>query len=240
MKINTRSITLAATLAALCAVTGVLPYVFFLPVIVAASTLSVGMVAFVGLAFGCISLSYSFVMPSSLVSLAFINAPYLAIIPRILAALGCFGFYKLLMRIFKPQKSAAFFAVISASGAVGSLLNTGLVVGAFALILPELELGGVTMIAYIPAMLISGAIECACMAVLAPPIVLTLEKTVFRNSRTKAKKAANMLNASRLDAESASDIPDASDSSKTSDLSQNTDDETCAVKSAVVEQNVNA
>ena len=65
MKINTRSITLAATLTALCAVSGFAPGIFFLPVMVAATTLSVGMTAFVGLAFGCISLAYSFVMPAS-------------------------------------------------------------------------------------------------------------------------------------------------------------------------------
>ena len=53
-KINTRAITLAATLTALCFVTGMLPYVFFLPVMVAATTLSLGMTAFVGLAFGAV------------------------------------------------------------------------------------------------------------------------------------------------------------------------------------------
>ena len=199
MKINTRSITLAATLAALCAVTGFLPYVFFLPVVVAAATLTVGTVAFVGLAFGCISLAYSFIMPSSLVAMAFINAPYIAIIPRILAALGCFGFYKLLMRVFKPQKSGARFAVVSASAAVGSLLNTALVVGALVLILPNLEMGGITMIAYVPTMLISGAIECACMAALAPSIVLTLEKTVFtRFKNSKRKKTPERVEATKL------------------------------------------
>ncbi len=238
MKINTRSITLAATLAALCAVTGFLPYVFFLPVTVAAATLTVGMSAFVGLAFGCISLAYSFVMPSSLVSLAFIDAPYLAIIPRVLAALGCFGFYKLLTRVFKPQKNGARFAVVSASGAVGSLLNTGLVVGAFVLILPGLELGGVTMIAYVPSMLISGAIECACMAVLTPPIVLTLEKTVFKNSRMRAKKPTKMLNGPSHDDRNSLITPDTPDSSKTLQNTQTTDDESCAVKAAAGEQGV--
>ena len=186
MKINTRSITLAATLAALCAVTGFLPYVFFLPVVVAAATVSVGMVAFVGLAFGCISLAYSFVMPSSLVSLAFINAPYIAILPRILAALGSFGIYTLLTRLVKPQRNGSRFAVISASAAGGSLLNTALVVAMLVLIMPNLEFGGITMIAYVPTMLVSGAIECACMAVLTPPVVLTLRKTVLKNKEKKA------------------------------------------------------
>lgn len=180
VKINTRSITLAATLSALCAVTGLLPYVFFLPVCVAAATLSVGMAAFVGLAFGCISIAYSFVMPVSLVSLAFVQAPYIAIAPRIVAALGAFGAYKLMCKIARPKSGAGRFAAISVSSALGSLLNTATVVGLFALVTPNLELGGVTMLAYIPVMLISGAIECACMAALTPPVALTLRKTVLK------------------------------------------------------------
>jgi len=182
MKIKTRTITLTATLSALCAVTGFLPYVFFLPVTVAATTLSLGTVAAVGLAFGLISLAYSFVMPASLVSMAFVQAPYIAIFPRILAALGAFGAFRLLIRLVKPKRKGARFAVISVSAAVGSLLNTAIVVAMLVLILPSLELGGITMYAYVPTMLISGAIECACMAALTPPVTLTLEKTVLKTS----------------------------------------------------------
>lgn len=185
MKIQTRYLTLAATLAALCAVTGMIPYVFFLPVVVACATLGVGMSAFVGLAFGCISLLYSFTMPMSPVSLAFVQAPYIAIVPRVLAALGSCGMFKLIEKLARPQHRGARFAAVSASSAVGSLLNTALVVGMFVLIMPNGEFDGITMLAYVPTMLISGAIECVCMAVLAPPIVLTLKNTVLK---TKEKK----------------------------------------------------
>lgn len=180
MKINTRSITLAATLTALCAVTGFIPYVFFLPVTVAAATLSIGMAVFVGFAFGCISVAYSFVMPVSLVSTAFTQAPYIAIVPRVLAALCCVLVYRLIIKLFKPQKRGGKFAAVSVTAALGSIFNTAFVVAMLVLIMPGLELGGVTMIAYVPAMLISGAIECACMAVLTPPIALTLEKVVLK------------------------------------------------------------
>ena len=166
MKINTRSITLAATLTALCAVSGALPYVFFLPVAVAATTLPFGMVAFVGLAFGCVSLAYSFVMPVSIVSTAFITAPYLARLPRIAAAVCCFGVFRLITRIAKPTGRAGRFAAASVSAALGSLFNTAFVVGLMALVVPELEFGGITVILYVPTMLISGAIECALMAAL--------------------------------------------------------------------------
>ena len=195
MKINTRSLTLAATLAALCCVTGLLPYVFFLPVIVAATTLSVGITAFVGLAFGAVSIAYSFLMPTSFVAAAFIEAPYIAILPRILAALGCFGFYKLLTHFVKPQRYAAKFACVSGAAAVGSLLNTAFVVGMFALVLPSLTVGATTVWVAIPTMLVSGAIECACMAALAPPVTLTLDKVVFKRGtgRSALGKAPNTV-----------------------------------------------
>ncbi len=181
MKISTRSITLAATLTAMCFVTGLLPYVFFLPVTVAATTLSVGIAAFVGFAFGAVSVAYSFLIPTgSFVGVAFMQAPYVAIIPRVLAALGAFGAYKLIEHIAKPQKRAAKFATVSASATIGSLLNTALVVSMFVLILPNLTAGGATLAVAVPQMLISGAIECVCMAAITPPITLTLNKVVLR------------------------------------------------------------
>ncbi|MCH5159007.1 MAG: hypothetical protein J1F33_07420 [Clostridiales bacterium] len=183
MKINTRSITLAATLTALCAVTGFIPFVFFLPVMVAATTLSIGMVAFVGLAFGCVSLAYSYLMPSSIVSFAFIDAPYIAIIPRILAGVGAFAVYKLIERIGKPSSRVGRVASCSVAAAVGSLLNTALVVGMLVLILPSLSFGEYTTMTYVPVMLINGAIEFACMAVLTPPVSLTLDKVVLRGKK---------------------------------------------------------
>lgn len=188
MKINTRSITLAATLAALCCVTGLLPYVFFLPVTVAATTLSVGMTAFVGLVFGIISVAYSFLMPATLVASAFIQAPYIAIIPRVLAALGCVGVYRLLVRLIKPQKRGSAFACASIAAAIGSLLNTALVVGLLVLIMPDLEAGEATVILSVPTMLISGAIECAAMAALTPPISLTLDRVVLKKNRMPSDK----------------------------------------------------
>lgn len=195
MKLNTRSITLAATLAALCAVTGFLPYVFFLPVAVAATTLSVGMTAFVGLAFGCISLAYCFVMPVSFVATAFIQAPYIAILPRVLAAVGCVLIYKLVTRLAHPTKKAARIACVSGAAACGSLLNTAFVVGMLALCLPALEVGGVVLAVAIPEMLINGAIECACMAILTPSISLTLDKHVLRNRSRRDVAATSDGNA---------------------------------------------
>lgn len=191
MKISTRSITLAATLTALCAVTGFLPFVFFLPVMVAATTLTLGMAAFVGLAFGCISIAYCFITPAaSFAAIGFIQAPYIAIFPRILAAIGAALAYRLLLRVCKPKSNVGSFAAVSVSAAIGSLLNTALVVGMFVLILPSLSLNGVTMLVAAPEMLISGAIECVCMAALTPPISLTLNRVVLHN-KDKMHKIKN-------------------------------------------------
>lgn len=189
MKIDTRSITLAATLTAMCFVTGLLPYVFFLPVTVAATTLSVGITAFVGLAFGAVSIGYSFLMPTGgVAAAAFIQAPYIAVIPRVVAALGAFGAYKLICRLAKPSRRAGKFASVSVASAVGSLLNTALVVGLFVLVMPDLPVGNVTMILAVPQMLLNGAIECVCMATVTPPIALTLNKVVLRGDRMQKPK----------------------------------------------------
>lgn len=200
MKIQTRSITLAATLSALCAVTGFFPFVFFLPVMVAATTLSAGVTAFVGLAFGAVSIAYSFLQPSGTVAAAFIQAPYIALIPRVLAALGAFGLYKLVMRLAKPKSKIGRAAAVGGAAATGSLLNTALVVSMFVLIMPDMQAGGVPLIAAVPEMLISGAIECACMALLTPPISLTLERTVLGGRRAMENKAKRRTDADKLDA----------------------------------------
>lgn len=184
-KINTRAITLAATLTALCFVTGMLPYVFFLPVMVAATTLSLGMTAFVGLAFGAVSIMYCFVMPMSPVAYAFIEAPYIAIFPRILAAVGAFAVYRLILKLAKPNKRATRAAAVGASAATGSVLNTAFVVGLFLLVVPSMQVGEVTMLAYTPIMLVSGAIELACMAVITPPVSMTLDKFVLNRAKKR-------------------------------------------------------
>ncbi|MDE6401063.1 MAG: hypothetical protein K2L54_00445, partial [Clostridiales bacterium] len=116
----------------------------------------------------------------SIVGAAFMQAPYIAIIPRALAALGAFGAYKLIERLAKPQKRAAKFAAVSVPSAIGSLLNTALVVGLFVLVFPDMTAGTATMMLAVPQMLISGAIECVCMAAITPPITLTLNKVVLR------------------------------------------------------------
>lgn len=209
-KINTRAITLAATLTALCFVTGLLPYVFFLPVMVAATTLSLGMTAFVGLAFGAVSILYCFVMPMSPVALAFIEAPYIAIFPRILAAIGAFAVYRLIIKLAKPTKRGTRAVAVGAAAATGSLLNTALVVGLFVLVMPSMQVGETTMLLYAPIMLISGAIEFACMAIITPPISLTLDRFVL--NKTRKPKPVSAVNAAVSDSDAKADPSHALDS----------------------------
>ena len=171
-----------------------MPYVFFLPVMVAATTLSVGMAAFVGLAFGAVSIAYCFIVPTgTIVAAAFIEAPYIAIFPRILAALGAFGAYKFIQYVSHPSSRAGKFAAVSIAAAIGSLLNTGLVVSMLVLILPSFTLGAVTMYVAVPQMLVSGAIECGCMAALTPPISLTLNRVVLKNDVRKKQSSAGNI-----------------------------------------------
>ncbi len=190
MKIQTRSITLAATMAALCCATYMIPFVFFIPVTVAATTLSLGLTVFVGLAFGAISVAYSFLFPTGLVATAFVQAPYIAILPRVIAAMGAFGIYKLITYFLKPQKKSTRAAAISVSAATGSILNTALVVGMMVLIMPTLSDGSQTVLVYSIELIIRGAIECVCMALLTPPITLTLEKAVLHRGAKKPTKPA--------------------------------------------------
>lgn len=193
MKISTRAITLAATLTALCFVTGALPYVFFLPVTVAATTLSVGMAAFVGLAFGAVSIIYCFIMPASFVAAAFIQAPYVALFPRLAAATLCALCYRAIVKLCKPEKKVSCALAAGGAAAFGSLLNTAFVVGLLTVTAKGLTLGGITLAVAVPQMLLSGAIECVCMAVLTPPVALTLNKTVLRKtSGVKGSVAANI------------------------------------------------
>lgn len=188
MKIQTRTITLAATMVALCLATYMIPGVFFIPVTVAATTLSFWLAAFVGLAFGAVSIMYSFLFPAGLAAAGFVQAPYVALFPRILAAIGAFGVYKLLTHFLKPQKRVARAATIGTSAAVASFLNTALVVGMFVLVLPDIFGAAAST-----ELIISGAIEIACTAALTPPITLTLERTVLRTGKQREKLSAQSV-----------------------------------------------
>lgn len=183
MKIQARAVTTASVLTALCAVTGLLPYVFFLPVTVAVTSLSIGAATFVGFAFGCVSVLYSYLMPTSIVSAAFVTAPYIAILARVLAALIGALTNKLLKKFIRNLPLRA-----GVVGAVTSLLNSAFVVGAFMLIMPQFAFGGLTVTAYVSVMLISGAIELVAMALLTPAVTVAVDKAVLSRSRKMRRK----------------------------------------------------
>lgn len=195
MKIDSRAIAMAAVLCALCAVTGLLPYVFFLPVTVAITALSFPMAVFVGFAFGLISLLYSFFMPVSIVSAAIVTAPYIAILPRVTTAIIGYGAFVLIKILIKPKTKMAERITYALSGGVTSILNTITVVGLMCLVMPEFSFGGVTIAAYVSVMIIAGCIECCAMAVLTPTVTVLLNKTVLKNSRAFKQKRENALNA---------------------------------------------
>ena len=53
------------------------------------------------------------------------------------------------------------------------------------LVVPSMQVGEVTMLAYTPIMLVSGAIELACMAVITPPVSMTLDKFVLNRAKKR-------------------------------------------------------
>lgn len=202
MKIDARKIATCAVLSALCAVTGALPFVFFIPVTVAVTALPLGMAAVAGLAFGIVSMCYSFILPTSLVSAAFIEAPYLAILPRICAAVCGALCFKLICKLWKSNGRGARVARAAIGGGITSALNTAFVVGLMLLIMPNFAFGGVTVAAYAVVMLTSGAIEIAVTAVLTPAVSVVLEDRVLLRGKLadKKRRAAEARYAERVGA----------------------------------------
>ena len=181
--INARFITVAAVMLAMNMVAPVIPFVpiFFLPTMIAATLLGLKMTLFVSVSFGLVSVIYSFILPTTIVGLAFQHAPYLAIVPRIVAALGAYIVFIALSKGLEQtnlNKNLKAVLPISIAAATGSILNTALVVSGFIIIVPDVYFGGITILLALPTMLISGLIEFILLAVITPPIVITLKKVM--------------------------------------------------------------
>ena len=103
MKSNVKLITVGAVTLALTAVLGLLPYVFLIPLLFTCVTRGWRMTFFESLCFGVLSLLYAFMSPASFVAAAFIANPWIPIIPRIVAGLGCHATYVGLRRVCKGE-----------------------------------------------------------------------------------------------------------------------------------------
>lgn len=182
MKIDAKLITVAAVTFALTAVLGLLPYVFFIPLLFTCTTRGWRMTVIESLFFGVLSLVYSFLMPTP-VATVFTQNPWMPIVPRLLAGLACHGTYVLMRRVCKGDSKAATVVPVIVACAVGSLLNTGLIVPclvwrAHSLIVPTI---GETFI--------SAAIELGVSVTVVPTLAVTVGRALRLPDYVKKAKA---------------------------------------------------
>lgn len=177
MKLNVKTICVAAVTFALTAVLGLFPYVFFIPVLFTCVTRDFKTSALEGLFFGVISLCYSFLSPTP-VALAFTRHPWMPIVPRLLAALGCHGVYLLLRKATKGRtgKVARALPVVVACG-VGSILNTATVVPCL-LLFGGNAFGSATPAMFLAETMVSAAIELGVAFLVASPLALTVGRAL--------------------------------------------------------------
>lgn len=179
---KSKALALYAITLALMIVFGMLPYVFLLPLLFMCVTADWKASAICGLMFGVISLCYSFA-GGSLVAVAFIEAPWIPIVPRIVVGIGAHFAYVGASKLFRGGGKFKQSLPYAIAGAAGSLLNTGLIVTCLVLFTPDVALEGVVMYAYAPYLLISGAIELAVNVLVLPPVAMTVEKAINRGAR---------------------------------------------------------
>lgn len=191
MKNNVKLITVSAVTFALTAVLGLLPYVFFVPLLFTCVTRDWKMTVLESLFFGILSYCYSFMSPS-FVAVTFIANPWIPIVPRLIAGLGCHGVYVGLKKAFGNSDSkAALIVPVVAACAVGSILNTAIVVpcliwrGGSAFGTYEL-----TAALLLTQTLISGAIELAVSVTVVPSLAITVGRALRLKNYVPKKKAA--------------------------------------------------
>lgn len=193
MKNYVKMITVSAVTFALTAVLGLLPYVFFIPLLFTCVTRDWKMSVLESLFFGVLSFCYSFMSPTP-VALAFIKYPWIPIVPRLLAGLGCHGAYVGLKRLFKNSESkvGTVLPVIFAC-AVGSVLNTALVVPCLLLTGGDM-FGSMTRAVFLGQTLISGVIELAVAIAVVPPLAVTVGRALrLPDYVHKAKKHESVV-----------------------------------------------
>lgn len=182
---KSKTVVLCAVILALMAVMGALPYVFLLPLLFVCVWSNWKMSLAASLMFGVVSLCYAF-MGSSIVSVAFVSAPWIPIVPRLFVGLGAHFAYKGADKLIRGGGKLRQSLPYAVAGAAGSLLNTGLIIACLVLFTPDVVAGGTVMYVYAPYLLISGAIELAVNALLLPPIAVTVKKALSRGgARTK-------------------------------------------------------
>lgn len=171
MKTNVKLITVSAVTFALTAVLGLLPFVFLLPLLFTCVTRDWKMSAIEGLFFGVLSYAYSFINPTGAgVGAIFITNPWIPIVPRVLVALGCHAVYAALRKVCKGK--AAIIVPVTVACAVGSVLNTALVVPCLLWRAKEL------FIPILAQTMISAVVELVISVTVAPTLAITVGKAL--------------------------------------------------------------
>ena len=186
---NTKSKTVAvcAVLVALTAALGAIPFVFLIPLLFACVTQNVKISAFMGLVFGVVSFLYS-LMGGSVVAAAFVQAPWIAIVPRIAVGFIAHGTYVLCKKLIKDKGKVSRVLPYSISAGVGSLSNTVLVVALLMIFMRDTTLGDITVYLYLPTMLINGAIEFVVCVALVPTLALSVGKALGNRGFISVRK----------------------------------------------------
>ncbi len=182
---KSKTVAFCAVLTALTAVMGAIPFVFLVPLLFACVTQNVKISAFAGLVFGVVSFVYS-LMGGTVVAAAFVQAPWIAIVPRIAVGFIAHGTYVLCKKPIKENGKISRVLPYSISAAVGSLSNTGLVVALLTIFMRDTALGDVTVYLYLPTMLINGAIECVLCVAIVPALALSVGKALGKRGFVSA------------------------------------------------------
>lgn len=176
---RSRFVAVCAVILALMAVLGALPFVFLLPLLFVSVTFDFKMSLIASLMYGSISLLYA-LMGSTIVSVAFVAAPWIPIVTRLFVGPAAHVAYRGAAKLIKGEGRLRRFLPYAIGAAAGSIVNTALVTACLVLFTPDIAAGGTVMYVYAPYLLISGAIELAVNICILPPVAMTVKKALAR------------------------------------------------------------
>lgn len=182
-KLTAYETALLASLFALTVILGPVPFVFLLPLSFACATRGFKTGVTLGLMFGLYSLALSYAGGSP-VSVAFMQAPYIPVVARVLCAVLTCLFSEGIKKIWGDKTRTRFVLRVALTGAVASLLNSGLVIGSILLFLPGFLPGEALSL----ILTVSAPIELAVNVLLLPPICLAVKKLEDAMPRRRGMK----------------------------------------------------
>lgn len=180
---RTKRLVVIAIFTALSAVFCPIPFCFMLPLIMASIWFDWITALAMGAIFGVISYLYS-LMGGSPISIAFLQYPYIAILPRCLVGIATHGVYKLISKCTAKSENmfVKFTIPAGVAGMIGSLVNTAGVLGMFALCAWNAIIEDTAMTVLLASWAISGVIEAAIALILTPSVDAVGRKVLMQTS----------------------------------------------------------